>query len=232
MNKTLGQTLRPGGFTLTEKSLQFCKLSKYDNVLDLGCGKGATLNYLYEKHQIKGKGIDPSYKLLDIARKNNPFAEFIEGTGNDLPFKDRSFNAVFAECTLSLMESLSTTIKEVFRVLYPEGWFIVTDVYARNISAVNELNDVPFGSCMRGLHDLEYLKDNLKNNGFQVMLLEDCSDLLKQLMVKIIFEYGSMDVFWNKATDHCDKSSEKSFQQRLNACKPGYFILIAKKGEM
>ena len=40
------------------------------------------------------------------------------------------------------------------------------------------------------------------------MLLEDCSYMLKELMVKIIFSYGSMSVFWNKATE-CSVDGEE-----------------------
>jgi len=53
--------------------------------------------------------------------------------------------------------------------------------------------------------------------------------MLKALMVKIIFSYGSMSVFWNKASE-CSINGEE-FQKILKLCKPGYFIMIARKGE-
>ena len=45
-------------------------------MLDLGCGLGATVNYLYEKHQIRAVGIDPSVKLISAARKAYTHGEF------------------------------------------------------------------------------------------------------------------------------------------------------------
>ena len=46
---------------------------------------------------------------------------------------------------------------------------------------------------MRSMHDLELLKEQLKELGFCIMLLEDHSDLLRSLMAQIVFSYGSMN---------------------------------------
>lgn len=230
MREVTGQTLRPGGFSLTEKAMQFCEISNRDKVLDLGCGMGATLGYLYEKHDIRGVGIDPSEKLLEVARGKFELLDFILGTGEYLPFEKESFNCVFAECTLSLMDDLNKTLTEVSKVLKDNGYFVITDVYARNPETFEELKCYSFNSCMRGLHDLDTLKELLESAGLKIILLEDCSILLKELLGKIIFSYGSMDIFWSKATDKSDCMDGRKFQEILKACKPGYFIMIAKKG--
>jgi ubiquinone/menaquinone biosynthesis C-methylase UbiE len=229
MREMMGETLRPGGFSLTEKGVEFCNFSNGDTVLDLGCGQGATVNYLKEKHGIKAVGIDPSEKLLDIARKKFGYTDFVLGTGEKIPFENESFQGVFTECTLSLMDDLDGTVREVFRILKNSGWFVITDVYAKEPEYVNKMEKFPFKSCMRGLHDLELLISKLKMQGFEIMLSEDCSHLLKEFLVKIVFSYGSMDVFWNKTTDGCIDGCR--FQEILKVCKPGYFILIGRKGD-
>ena len=68
------------------------------------------------------------------------------------------FNGVFAECTLSLMDDLNLVIEEVSRVLKKDGWFVITDVYAKNPQFTDKLNALSVNSCMRGLHNLELLK--------------------------------------------------------------------------
>lgn len=229
----MGQTLRPGGFDLTEKGVKYCNITGADKVLDLGCGMGATIGYLYEKHQIAATGIDPSEKLLSIAKERCNSSDFAIGTGENIPFDEGSFNCVFAECTLSLMDNQSKVLQEVSRVLKKNGWFIITDVYAKNADLIETLESHLINSCMRGLHNLNFLEDSLKDLGFEIMYLEDCSNYLKELMVKIIFSYGSMNVFWNKTTDQDDSCMNGlKFQESLKACKPGYFMLIAKKGEL
>lgn len=81
MAEVTGETLRPGDFRLTEKAVRLCGLSSRDAVLDLGCGRGATVNYLYNTHRIQAIGIDPSEKLIGDARKRYAFADFLTGRG-------------------------------------------------------------------------------------------------------------------------------------------------------
>lgn len=229
IKEVLGQTLRPGGFSLTEKSVRFCGFEPGDAVLDLGCGMGATVGYLYERYGIKAVGVDPSEKLIGFARESYKFTDFILGRGENIPFNESSFKGVFAECTLSLMEDLSTALNEIYRVLKKGGWLVITDVYAKNPIHIKELHGISINSCIRGLHDLKHLEKQLIELGFNIILLEDYSDLLKSLMVKIVLSYGSMDAFWNKTTDNYAGACE--LNKTLKECKPGYFLMIARKGD-
>lgn len=231
MQEATGETLRPGGFTLTQKALSFCGLTEQSKVLDVGCGMGATASYLYENYGIKVVGIDPSSKLLGMAKAKNPSATFILGFGESLPFEKESFECVIAECTLSLMNALHVSLKEVHRVLEKGGWFVITDVYAKNPEALKPMENFSLNSCMRGLHHLPLLQHELEMMGFEVMLLEECSQLLKELMVKIIFSHGSMSAFWSKTLEGSAPQACCAFEENLKACKPGYFMMILKKGE-
>ena len=139
MKSVLGETLRPGGFRLTETAVRYCGLTPADEVLDLGCGRGATVNYLHEVHGICAVGLDPSEKLIEDAKSNYGYAKFVQGNGERLPFEDKSFDCVFAECTLSLMDSIERVIKQVHRVMRDGGWFVISDVYAKNPEAVSGL---------------------------------------------------------------------------------------------
>jgi arsenite methyltransferase len=226
MTCVLGDTLRPGGFELTDKGVEFCSFSEGNKILDIGCGRGATVEYLEQKFLLNSFGIDPSKVLLKEGKSKNPKLKIEEGIGEAIPFENESMNGIFAECTLSLME-VEKTIKEVHRVLKKQGFFIITDVYAKNPEYVKLLDEFSFNSCMRGLHDLEKLKNKLEDLGFKIVLFEDYTELLKQLMVKIIFSYGSMNVFWSKAAS-CSNNCLQ-FQEVLSKCKVGYFLLIAKK---
>ena len=231
MSDVMGHTLRPGEFRLTKRAVEFCHITSEHKILDLGCGMGASIGFLYRNYNIKAVGIDPSEKLLGIARENCPSARFLSGTGDFLPFDNESFDFVLAECTLSLMNDIDKTLREVRRVLKNGGWFAITDVYAKKPDEAETLQSSPVVSCMRGLHDLEKLQRNLTDLGFHICILEDCSDLLKELMVKIIFQFGSMDVFWNKAAGSQTCETGTLFQQKIKQCKPGYFLLICRKDE-
>lgn len=229
MSCVLGDTLRPGGLKLTDLGVEFCRFCEGNKILDIGCGKGTTVKYLKEKYLFDSYGIDPSEILLQEGKKINPELKLQKGRGESIPFKNESMHGVFAECTLSLMEDLDKTIQETYRVLRKKGCFIISDVFARNPEYLNLMQQFSFNSCMRGLHDIEKLKLNLQNNGFNIVYFKDFTELLKELMVKIIFTYGSMSIFWSKATSCSTNCSQ--FQQVLSKCKVGYFLLIAMKGE-
>lgn len=219
-----GETIRPGGFFLTKRALKATKMTKDMKVLDIGCGMGATVNYLKTEHNIKSYGIDMSQKLINIGKEkyNIPL---IKGQGENLPFEENFFNGVFAECTLSLMNSSKETLSEAHRVLKKQGYLIITDVNAANTEHIPELKKSNVGSCLRNLFDLEELISKVESIGFKVLLLEDWTSLLTELMVKIVFEYGSMGRFWSTvACKDCD-----DFKEKLKRCKPKYFLMICKK---
>ncbi|WP_303869136.1 DVU_1556 family methyltransferase [Acetobacterium wieringae] len=227
MSALLGGTLRPGGFSLTDRGVTGCHWSAADSLLDLGCGAGATVGYLARKYGLTVVGLDPSQKLLATAKKNNPNKEFLFGSGEAIPCKDESFQGVLSECTLSLMTDLPVVMKEVYRVMKTRGMFFITDVYARNPEALEGIKTHQFTSCMRGLYDLNQLQTVVTDAGFEIVLLEDHSELLRQLLVKTIFEFGSMQAFWLKTGGTC----AAGFQDTLKMCKPGYFMMIARKVE-
>ncbi len=227
MHLVMEEGLRPGGLQLTERAIKLCRFSEEASILDLGCGWGATIGLLQEKYNIRAVGLDPSEKLLKLAKERYPSGSFVLGSGKRLPFKAESFHGVFSECTMSLMEDKEETVQEVFRVLKEDGYFVISDVYAQKPEGLKNMDAFGFNSCMRGLYDLQQLQNSLKRVGFSLLLLEDHSPLLKELLVKIIFTFGSMDVFWNRATESCIDGA--AFQEALRGCKPGYYMLIARK---
>jgi hypothetical protein len=79
---------------------------------------------------------------------------------------------------------------------------------------------------MKGLHNLDELEAKLKEAGFEISYLEKYDYLMRQLMGEIIFSYGSMDKFWSDALEGHPQT--ELFQEALAACKPGYFLLVAK----
>lgn len=225
MRKVTGDTLRPGGFFLTDRAIKMCDFKPNDRMLDIGCGMGETVNRLSKLYSYDSFGIDPSNKLLELGKNKYENIKIKSGRGEKIFFEDSYFNGVFAECTMSLMDDWELTALEANRVLKIGGFLIISDVYARRVEYIDELKECNINSCMRGLLNVESLKSFALNSGFEMLSFEDHTDLLKSLMVKIIFKYGSMSRFWEIAT--CTTCSD--FQQKLSICKPGYFLMILRK---
>lgn len=224
---TTGETLRPGGYELTEKIINRCAFKKGDEILDLGCGNGATLHYLKEKYGIDGMGLDPSPLLLQRCREKNPDLECIEGKGEAIPVADNRFDGVLSECSLSLMDPPKKGIAEIYRILKKGGLWGISDLYAKKPNHLNQLEKKGFNSCIKELHNLEELIKIIKKVGFKVLFLEDQSHYLKKLMVELVFQHGSMQRFWAE----CAQGEADSCQldKQLKACQPGYFVLVAQK---
>lgn len=227
LRESLGETLRPGGFSLTERAVKFTNLKKDDMVLDIGSGMGDTVNYLIENYGFNAVGLDPSDILISESKKKYPDLNILKGVGEKLPVENNSLDGVFAECTLSLMDDLDMVLDECIRTLRKDGYFVITDVYARRPEHLYELNDIKFRSCLRGMLNLDNLISKLKAKGFSILISEDQTECLRQLTVKLIFKFGSMGIFWNKISGCSDNVEE--FKEILSRCKVGYFLIVCKK---
>lgn len=230
LRKSLGETLRPGGLELTKRAVGFTSLKKDSSVLDIGSGIGDTVDFLSKEYDMKAYGLEPSRILIAESLKKYPDIKVQCGKGECIPEKDGIFDGVFAECTLSLVDDIDAVLHEAFRVLKKGGCFVITDVYARNKEHLEELQSLKVKSCLRGMLDLDEIKNKLERAGFEINVCEDQTECLKQLTVKLIFEYGSMGLFWSRmmSGSGCAADSEK-LKELLSRCKAGYFLLVCDK---
>lgn len=221
-----GDAIRPGGFTLTARALALNYFAPGDRVLDVGCGVGATVEYLIDHHQLSAIGVDPSPVLLECGRQRRPDLPLYAGAGENLPFADGEMDGVFAECTLSLMDT-ELALAEFCRVLKSGGHLILSDLYARNPDAVTDLRRLPLDSCLTGAMSMPDLEERLQASGFEIVLWEDHSRLLAELTARLILANESLDAFWGKTT--CSTGNCQDIQQTVSKTRPGYFFLVARK---
>ncbi|WP_045575825.1 DVU_1556 family methyltransferase [Desulfosporosinus sp. I2] len=237
LSQATGDTLRPGGFFLTDLGVKSCDFLPDARVLDVGCGCGATVERLVSLYQLQAIGLDPSELLLESGRRKNPDLNLIRGQGEDLPFPAENMDGVFAECALSVMEDIDQALNEIFRVLKPSGWLVINDVYARNPDGLQGLQELKLDSCIRRALPKEQLVNKLVEQGFKIVNWTDHTNLLTQLTVDLIMAHGSMTQFWLKTTScscSCADSDSDSVETRLvqaalKQVKMGYFQLIAQK---
>ncbi|MCF8567241.1 methyltransferase domain-containing protein [Alicyclobacillus tolerans] len=220
-----GETIRPGGFVLTDRAQSICRFPPGARVLDVGCGMGATVQHLSRQYHLNAVGVDPSPLLLQLGRNGSEQVPLLEAAGENLPFLDEDMDGVFAECTLSLMDE-DQALAEFFRVLKPGGYLVVADIYARNSEGVDELQQLPVVSCLTGAMPAQRLIRKIQVSGFEIVLWEDQSRLLAELTARLIFANSSPAAFWGAM---CQTGDCSDIQHAVHASKPGYFLLIAKK---
>jgi len=100
-----------------EEQLKKCRIiSKYFNpenkkILDVGCGTGIATDFF--KCQV---GVDPSEKLLEIAKRKFPKIKFIKAKAEKLPFKDDEFDAVISVTAIQNFDDVEKGLGEIKRV--------------------------------------------------------------------------------------------------------------------
>jgi 2-polyprenyl-6-hydroxyphenyl methylase / 3-demethylubiquinone-9 3-methyltransferase len=96
------------------------------NALEVGCGGGILCEEIAKMGFITS-GIDPSkqavQEAIEHAKGNDLFIKYIVGSGEELPFADKSFDLVFCCDVLEHVQDLSKVISEISRVLKLGGIF-------------------------------------------------------------------------------------------------------------
>ena len=102
--------------------------SPRDKVLDLGCGNGRLLQ-IFKDIKINYTGVDNSEKLIEIAKKTYPSANFLVADALHLPFPSSYFDKVYSIAVLHHIPSKESRLKfleEAKHVLRPGGLLILT----------------------------------------------------------------------------------------------------------
>ena len=85
-------------------------------VLDLGCGDGSLLNYLKEKKDIKGFGIEKNKDNWLLSLKNNIDVIQMDLEAGLAGFETNSFDLVILSRTIQSMNHIEEIIHEMLRV--------------------------------------------------------------------------------------------------------------------
>ena len=120
-----------GHAPLTNWGLGLIEIHDRWTMLDIGCGGGATLKRLLKRSEgAKVYGIDISEESVAKARRVNAKVldkqVFVtQGSAEKLPYEDGKFDLVTAVETVYFWPNLPDCLKEVKRVLKPEGQFAI-----------------------------------------------------------------------------------------------------------
>ncbi len=95
-------------------------------ILDVGCGTGGNLEALAKYGEVHGLDINPI--AVDFARRR-PLPQLTQSSGMSLPYPDNSFDLVtiFDVLYHQWIVNDDTAIEELYRVLRPGGWLLLTD---------------------------------------------------------------------------------------------------------
>ncbi|WP_298488673.1 bifunctional demethylmenaquinone methyltransferase/2-methoxy-6-polyprenyl-1,4-benzoquinol methylase UbiE [uncultured Maribacter sp.] len=107
--------------------------NKPNSILDIATGTGDLAINMVKTGASKIVGLDISPGMLEVGKdkiKDKKLANTIEmvvGDSENLPFKDNSFDAVTVAFGVRNFETLEKGLAEIFRVLKPNGSFVVLE---------------------------------------------------------------------------------------------------------
>jgi SAM-dependent methyltransferase len=130
-----------------------CHVRPSYEVLDLGAGSGCKNIYAFKGQVKRIDGVD-----LDARVRDNPLLDNgVLADVNQLPYEDNSFDLAFAIYLLEHLEHPDAFVKEVRRVLRPEGLFLaLTPNRWHYVSVVSACTPVGFHRWFnkrRGRHE-------------------------------------------------------------------------------
>lgn len=104
-----------------------------EKVLDLATGTGDVARLLKRKApHLKITGLDSSSKMLEIAEKRLKDGEFIVGDAHNLPFYDRSFDAITVAFGFRNFSDRRRVLRECRRVLKRKGRLVILELLPPN----------------------------------------------------------------------------------------------------
>ncbi len=127
-----------------------------NSVLDLGSGTGAAFEHLINYETM---AIDPDKKMLEL----NKFENKIQGSAENLPFRNNSFDNVFCSFVWRNVSDTNKALDEIFRVLRPGGKFVLLDMTRPKNSFLKILHKI---GTFTVLHLIGFLSFNLKEYRF------------------------------------------------------------------
>ena len=100
-------------------------------VVELGVGAGANFRFYIPEKILKVIAIDPSSELNILAReeakKYNIEIQILNQSAENIPFEDNSIDTVVSTYTLCSIPNPDQTMREVYRVLKPNGIFLFSE---------------------------------------------------------------------------------------------------------
>jgi SAM-dependent methyltransferase len=165
---------------LTASILDRLGLHPGARVLDIGSGTGATLEELRSRG-LAAIGIDYSPSLASQAADAAPV---VVGDGEALPYADRSFDAVFAECVLSAIPDKHACLTQVRRVVTTGGWFVLTDMVVHGRLPDPLQSVAAWAACIGGARSAAEYEALLVEHGLTPVRRQEASAQLTALVAQ------------------------------------------------
>jgi ubiquinone/menaquinone biosynthesis C-methylase UbiE len=168
--KMMIRNMNKNHFEVTGWGLSHYDFKKTDVALDVGCGGGRTVNRISSMVS-KAYGIDYSQLAVEKSQKYNKRqikqgrVEVARAGVSDLPYKDNTFDVVTAVETYYFWPDKLNDLKEINRVLKPEGTILMIFEMCRTEDNPEKWQEVEELINIKSVTEQEII-DILRNAGY------------------------------------------------------------------
>lgn len=216
---------KPGGLAITRRALEICPIPAAARILDIACGLCGTIDFLHTQSCGLTTGSDISFETLRNMRSRQTGLPLVQADGARLPFGEATFDAVFVECALSILNT-GRVLEECRRLLKPAARLVLNDVYVRN-GDDGDVKCLAESRCLSGLMTQAQIFARLAENRFHVDAWEDHSQVIAPWLAQKIFNFGSLDRFYHHLRG--TEAEMDDFKTSIKRLRLGYYLLIAEK---
>lgn len=126
-------SVRSGDPEVIAYILEKKSLSRYERILEIGCGSGNNTVLMAAGTEAEVYGLDQSRGMLGKAEKKTERVHFIQGDAVTLEgIEDESFDAVYMVDVIHHIKDIDSMFKNIYRVLKSQGMvFVFTDTHDR-----------------------------------------------------------------------------------------------------
>lgn len=156
-------------------------LKEGDHVLDLGSGSGMDSFIAALKVGASGRiaGVDMTDEQLEKAehlRKAHQFdnVSFHKSYIENLPFPDKSFDAVISNGVINLVPNKEKVFAEISRVLKPGGRMVIADIVTEKQLPENVVcNSTLWAACIGGASQENDYRSAIEKAGIEILLVRN-----------------------------------------------------------
>lgn len=196
----------PGGEELYRQIALLTDMGEGDEVLDVACGPGVSLEYFVREYDVHGSGVDADPTMIQKAEDRTRESglggtlQFQTGSSDALPYRDHIFDIVVGEIALAAECDPADAVRELVRVTKPGGCVVLVQLVWKAPVDADRQNVLAQHLGSRPLMLVEW-KRRLKESGVEELHTEDWSDektSFRSTVVKPFPDFADIFSFWEK----------------------------------
>jgi ubiquinone/menaquinone biosynthesis C-methylase UbiE len=198
-------------------------LAKYVNreeiktIIDVGCGTGRFTKGLADKFSAKVYGIDPSCKMLTVAKQTivSPMVAFIQGLAEDIPLREGLADMLFVSMVYHHIQDEIKAVCEFKRILRAGGFLCIRTSTTDSLDCYLYLRFFPEARQidLSTLPSREEMVKFLRNNEFKLK----AHAIIKQKFAENLNEY--FEKISLRGLSDLAKITDDEFQEGLSRLK-------------